>query len=67
MPAPTCSSAAVSLWTTGHVTWPKGPVARAKSSKATSPGAGQVEQDNPGPGFQHFRLPARDHCGESDP
>ena len=29
-----------------------------KSSKATSPGAGQVEQDNPAPGLQRFGLPA---------
>ena len=58
MPARTCSSAGVSCWTTGRVTWPKRSVAPTRSGKAASPGAGQVEQYNPGPALQHFSLPA---------
>ena len=46
----------------------KGSVARTKSSKVTSPGAGQgegpAEHYHLGPGLQPSR---RDHCGESDP
>ena len=41
----TCSSASISWWTAGRVTSPKESVARAKSSKAASPGASQLEQD----------------------